>query len=387
MDQAMSTIEVARSTLYEEVWATPMSRLAERYGLSDVALKKVCRKMGIPTPPRGYWARRRHGHAVRRPALPAPLPGTPQKHTFYLRPKGLEEPDFKPEIPARLQTAADTLVVSATLRNPDLFVARTRDALKNRLATKRFALDQYGRVAPGGPGTFDVDLCPASIPRALRILDALVRGARRAGFEVADRGRAVHFVVEGEEVHFRLREPTRQERIELPKEKRHWGRYEFRHHPTGRLELEITQDRWWIPRHVWRDTERQRLEDLLGSFLVGVYRAACTYRDSRLEDERQREEERRREEEQRRLERLRAEEAERRRRLEEQAERWRRSRDVAAFVDEVARRAAAAPLEGEAKEALGAWLAWAREHAERLDPLSRGLPPFPEPTEGRRRIL
>ncbi len=62
-------VKIDRASLYGEVWTTPVSRLAECYGISDVALKKVCWKMNVPTPPRGYWARVRHGHTVRKPRL------------------------------------------------------------------------------------------------------------------------------------------------------------------------------------------------------------------------------------------------------------------------------------------------------------------------------
>jgi len=46
-----------RDKLYEEVWAEPMTKVSTRYEISDVALAKVCRKMAIPVPERGYWAR------------------------------------------------------------------------------------------------------------------------------------------------------------------------------------------------------------------------------------------------------------------------------------------------------------------------------------------
>jgi len=43
-----------RKTLYDEVWADPVIEVAKRYGFSDVALTKTCRKMRIPLPGRGY---------------------------------------------------------------------------------------------------------------------------------------------------------------------------------------------------------------------------------------------------------------------------------------------------------------------------------------------
>lgn len=38
-------------------WKEPMSVIAKRLGVSDVALKKRCKKLGLQTPPRGYWAK------------------------------------------------------------------------------------------------------------------------------------------------------------------------------------------------------------------------------------------------------------------------------------------------------------------------------------------
>ncbi len=62
-----------RKKLYDEVWSEPTQKVAARYGISDVALSKVCRQLNIPKPPRGYWAKKSAGLPVlRRPKL-APL--------------------------------------------------------------------------------------------------------------------------------------------------------------------------------------------------------------------------------------------------------------------------------------------------------------------------
>jgi len=45
-----------RQTLYELVWSKPTAYLAQEYGISDVALGKMCQGMNIPKPPHGYWA-------------------------------------------------------------------------------------------------------------------------------------------------------------------------------------------------------------------------------------------------------------------------------------------------------------------------------------------
>ncbi len=60
-----------RERLYEEVWREPTQKVAERYGVSDVAIAKACALLNIPKPPRGYWARHAAGQKLpKRPPLP-----------------------------------------------------------------------------------------------------------------------------------------------------------------------------------------------------------------------------------------------------------------------------------------------------------------------------
>jgi hypothetical protein len=63
-------MEKSRFELYELVWAKPMTHLAKELGLSDVGLRKICIKFGIPLPPRGHWARLQFGKQDPRPQLP-----------------------------------------------------------------------------------------------------------------------------------------------------------------------------------------------------------------------------------------------------------------------------------------------------------------------------
>src|SRR6266568_5281326 len=59
-----------RELLYQQVWEKPMLKVAEEYGISSVALGKICQKLGVPVPGRGHWAKLAHGHAgARKPPL------------------------------------------------------------------------------------------------------------------------------------------------------------------------------------------------------------------------------------------------------------------------------------------------------------------------------
>lgn len=43
--------------LRQMVWEIPTTQIAALYGVSDKAVEKRCRALGIPKPPRGYWTR------------------------------------------------------------------------------------------------------------------------------------------------------------------------------------------------------------------------------------------------------------------------------------------------------------------------------------------
>lgn len=60
---------IQRETLYKEVWRTPILQLAKKYGMSDVGLAKICKRMQIPLPPRGYWTKHAYGYKVRSKSL------------------------------------------------------------------------------------------------------------------------------------------------------------------------------------------------------------------------------------------------------------------------------------------------------------------------------
>jgi len=67
-----------REALYTLVWTAPVSEVAERLGVSDVALAKLCRRAGIPIPGRGYWARIGSGQLIGPEPLPAAPEGLPE---------------------------------------------------------------------------------------------------------------------------------------------------------------------------------------------------------------------------------------------------------------------------------------------------------------------
>ncbi len=74
-----------REDLYNLVWTSPVSEIAARLGVSDVALAKLCRRAGISIPGRGYWQRAESGQLIEPTALCEAPRGLPE----WLRIRGV----------------------------------------------------------------------------------------------------------------------------------------------------------------------------------------------------------------------------------------------------------------------------------------------------------
>ncbi len=124
---------VSREALYEEVWTDAVTVVAPRYGLSDVGLVKICKKLSIPVPPRGYWAKVKAGRPTRKvplPALPAgardvsgPIPLSEQEAAMHARVRDALQ---------QTRESQASISVPAELVDPHPLVRATAARLKRR---------------------------------------------------------------------------------------------------------------------------------------------------------------------------------------------------------------------------------------------------------------
>ena len=287
------TVELTREELYELVWTVPMQRLAERYGISDVALAKTCRKLVIPVPPRGYWRRKETGRVPARPPLPRPRPGTRTAITMNLE-RERDLPPSSPEVAARVVYEAlpeNRIRVPDRLSRPHPLVRETAAALRQR----RSSSDAPGSWRPAR--RLDIRVTPKHLGRAIRIFDALVKALEARGIPISvltdERRRHTQVELYGETVAFWLEErtaphphvPTEAENKEGSAGRRKWD-----HVPSGQLRLRIENPFLESARKTWSDGHRAKLEDLLNDFVGGLAVVADGLRARTLHRKRQREE-------------------------------------------------------------------------------------------------
>jgi len=375
---AYETIRLKREELYEQVWSRPLRDLAKEYGLSDVGLAKICRRLNIPAPGRGYWAKKDAGKAPPRPPMPSLGKGEQSEATFTKH-------ELPPPDPVQM-TEAERLIVSekapenrvavdSSPGTPHVLVVRTEKSLR---AAKP---DETGRIRPRAKGCFDVRIAAGSIDRAMHIVDALTRALEARKFPLAtDDNQATRITVLGISHEISLEENTTRKVRELtPAERKQQERNSWLYRTpqydylvTGRLTLRI-KGYGNGERRSWSDGKHQRIEDCLNAFIIGLIQASVRAHAEQLERERwqrEREEQERRRREEERNRRL---EEERRAALDKQVDAWRKSRQIRIYIDAVHRVVADKNYPINPESDLGRWFAWVSRYVDSLDPLCGDL--------------
>lgn len=350
-----SAVTLTRSELHIAVWETPLLLLAKQWGISDVALGKACRRLQIPLPGRGYWAKKNSGPKAGLLSLPPPKSGTPETVTFNGHvARSVQQKRAvlaKQHTPSLFELADDT-------RKPHPLIRQIRDKAKSNK-------ERDGRLY-FGRSCIDLQVSTPALERALNLLDALFHQLSDEAIQVLvvpdERARTVA-LVDGEKIAFRMLEKRRQ--IYNPQAVKNQWASKFSLEPTGILRFEITHFLGYGIKHAWEDGKSRRLDHLLLE-VAGSLKECATrekeWRQKRAADEARREKallERR--EQQHQLQVLR----QKRMQLIRHArnvERAKLIREMCKAVDE------------SAGEIAMAWVAWARAEADAIDPLVCHIP-------------
>ena len=367
-----------RETLYQEVWSMPVTEVAKRYKVSDVAIHKACKSLDIPTPPQGYWAKLRAGKPVKKLPLP---PGKEQTKlgiqtgvSHVESPNGKAAPlAFLPEEERQvvLNVAAQILLPQehACMR-PEIVAHRKRIAEwnKRKRQLERELGTNWNRGRRETPPAFAQGVSEERQPRIFRLINALAKAMIPLGWSLTDdlqfaRDQDMVTLTFSEATDQILHTPTREENLKLleyeeARKKHSWAtKPQIRKYDSvynGRLSLCINASK------TFRDCRSYVLEDRLGDMMLSIYGEAEQMKQARLareEAERQRREQERRREEQR--QRYNAE-VDRTLALVNCAEDYEIACRIRAYVF--------AMEKAHSDQDLSAWASWARAKADWYDP-------------------
>lgn len=396
---------VLREQLHDEVRSVPIWTLCEKYGLSDNGLRKGCKRLSVPVPSRGYWAKVEAGQRVARP----PLPKDARKTYFQVRPpvparteadaaadawlagrKAYEaEPAHAIVVvlkPSRWHAAVAPLhqffkeeakAVETSRRAEEAYQKwpdwrKQRDSGPDRM--KWLWVERAGQLMPATHKAFLARLSLGTYQRGLAVLNAVAIAATKRGFEVTyseEKGRIL-LKGQGGEHELRMSEATE---ARTRKVKRYEGKMEDERYkvPTGRLRLVFA--RGYGLERVIEEAADAPLESRLNDVMKVAWSLVVKCREKARSDAQAREREavlaaeRAEAERFRREEALRAEEERQRRTaLIDEAAAWRRAADVRAYVAAI--RASAESRGAEALARVEPWVAWALRVADEGDPVA-----------------
>lgn len=378
---------ISRQQLYSMIWEEPMKKVAPKFGISDVALSKICRRHNIPRPPRGYWAKLAAGKRVTQVPLPDRGLGLPKEIEFggkrrwqYTLPDDPTQIEIPPrpvfsesfaQLDARVRKLVGKVVVPRDLSRAHPQVQKLLDADDERREKYLKSPYKFSSDAPLYESPYE--------KRRLRLVSAIFSALSKCGMRANSLGKdpgCFCFKIGEEDLSFTLDNPGVE---------RHDWRSNEDLNRSGKLPLSLEIRAYRVGDEIklkWQDTPDRKLERQLKDIVVTMivagelkYRNSLAWqRDWLIERKADLIEQakRRAEEERRRLE----EELARRQqaridRLLAEATALQQARTIREYVDAVRLSVAESGASGAGFE-VDDWAVFALEQADRIDPVLSG---------------
>jgi hypothetical protein len=288
-------VSFERQKLFDEVWATPVTGLAKKYGLSDVGLRKICVTLDVPLPPRGHWAKLAAGKSVPKPALHETIvPTTYERMVHVVQVDDVLEKRVTTARNAVLNTEDSAGSDYVPPLDPSTFSPQTKLVSRALKGTKL----EEGALTVLGVTWADISVSPDQKERALMLVDRFahelkVLGAKfenshpsvpppRRGMRRDTSKKRNSFALHGQTFFIYIRERIMQELVPPPpptvKKSLRGAREpalqyrapEYRYIPSGKVHVSIVDATTYYGNHKVEDTARGTIEHKIKQALQSV---------------------------------------------------------------------------------------------------------------------
>jgi hypothetical protein len=161
---------ILREDLYEAVWERPVRTIARELGVSDVALAKTCRKLKIPLPGVGYWAKHAANQVAAIPTLPRLRYGETQVAYF---PGRLGGPPVPKTVLSPTMSGLPFVPVALELEFPHRLIRNSIPYLEG---------EGKGNFCGCHTPCIAVRVSPKMLDRSYRIMDAVFKSLEARGY-------------------------------------------------------------------------------------------------------------------------------------------------------------------------------------------------------------
>ena len=374
---------ITREELYEAVWSESIHQLSKALGISDVGLAKVCKKLNVPVPGRGYWAKGRASRKLLRTPLPELQAGAPTEHRITQAHVG--------------EAGKWTRETLQHLAEEGVCVPSMHDA--KRVDEIHALIRQYrGMLKDAGLGTdslrasqacLAINVSSQLLDRALKIAQSLFDAFEGQGYPVEvrapiktnpaypDSGIAkvsqTGVTILGTFVAFELREEVHSYRVATPPTRHGKGSLDeyvaptYRREATGVLTLRILEPRVYGIRDRWQDMKRLKIEDRLEAFMLSTVAIAEYKRQVAVEREQQAQKEMEAIEKAARVAARRKELSQRLHDLDSRIQDCLKAEQIREFLTRVEARNSEGAVGEAASPEVAEWMAWAESLADELE--------------------
>lgn len=371
MAEQRSLSDLTREQLYELVWSIPGTKVAEQFGVSDVAVFKHCKKLGVPRPERGYWAQLEFGKKVEK----TPLPPSPAELFAQEAQKPIAASPGLPSKGGELHPVAAAFLTS--------------------LKECKVSYDKQ-RVHLRTPEFPEADVSKSQAPRAAAAFHAMLGILEPRGI-LFKKSRSKYddgcFRKGNDDLHLKVEEELVDKPEKPGRRQSYYSSWQQQDNKvaSGKLTFTLKRERYGGQEKRWTEDEKTSLETIVSEIAKEVCRHYAELQKQREAEAIQREKsrieweiQRKKQEEEEAIRRQEAAKQKHAETLEETsrtrqedllkaAEWWRLYRGTEDFIAECERRWRAAQNDTLSPEQ-DTWLTWARDVAKGVSPFERGYP-------------
>ncbi len=392
----------SREDLYNIVWSKPMMNLAEEFGISGRGLAKLCERLKVPVPPRGYWRKVSLGQKIKK----TPLPKVEfSKYDLWKNQSSLEDLEKRRKTEKARSEVFKNPEIEVKDTNLKEAILRTLRDEQNRIPkeivseqsiaspmVKKFLKTHSRNKYPLPPfqhsGNLAIEVSDNCALRASLLMETILQGFRERKWDFSIEKRDSSYQARmfvnlfGQNVYFRIYEPVGTKIIPLTENERE--AYKKEHHtvkapknnyiPTAIGTMVFTINNGSSVQYSLEDRGKQLIEASIKDIMLGfIYVAIKSSNEAVLTLER---EQKLKLEQARKLEeeRLRRLEAIRYERLVADSDAYSQMQKIQRYVEFVKTQVQSQLVDPDNETAK--WIEWAESKILDLNPLKNGFPKF-----------
>jgi len=350
----------SREQLYIQVWKIQLIKLAPKYNITALELKKTCDKLNIPVPSRYYWSNSYYSKKQEPDILP-------RFNNFVFNNKPISyivsHTNFRDDSYKNMK-----INMKKTLSNPHKFIQQTIDELK------KVDMDKYCMKRPRKYG-IDIRVSKTQEKRALRIMDAVITCFEKNGYIVKSDASRTTIIIDNEHINIAIEEKSKFDKIIVKEVYKNYTYSERTYKPTQKLTLQIKSHIYDNIKVNWSDSKRNQLENILNSFIEGVFQCVEFNKlrnYERVQNDQKYEYKRKKKAY---IEKCKEFELESIRKLELDAINFNKSIEILDYIKNVKLKAIKQYGENNIPKDILKWIAWANKYANNINPINGNMFP------------